>query len=134
MLARPEVACREVPCGIDWRLLGTNILCRLRQHEASGDVVASAEAAPAEPNPIPLRLLLRLLRLMREQRRRFDLAAILVDRGFPADGGAQAEELRSVDLHALRDRAGRPVLTAAIAEQRPQEREPQPCFITQGSR
>jgi len=58
---------------------------------------------------------------MREQRRRFDLAAILVDRGFPADGGAQAEELRSVDLHALRDRAGRPVLTAAIAEQRPHE-------------
>eukprot|EP00873_Tetraselmis_striata_P041455 jgi/Tetstr1/461719/TSEL_006809.t1 len=60
-------------------------------------------------------------RLRREQRRRFELAAIIVERGFPVEGGAMAEELRSVDLRALRDRAGRPVLTAAIAEQRPQE-------------
>eukprot|EP00873_Tetraselmis_striata_P029971 jgi/Tetstr1/450235/TSEL_037273.t1 len=70
MLARPEVACREVPCGIDWRLLGTSILCRLRQHEASGDVVASAEAAPAERNPILLRLLVDLGGASREPGRR----------------------------------------------------------------
>eukprot|EP00873_Tetraselmis_striata_P016295 jgi/Tetstr1/436559/TSEL_002713.t1 len=55
------------------------------------------------------------------QRRRFALAAILIKGGFPAGGGALAEELRSVDLRTLRDRAGRPVLTAAIAERRPRE-------------
>eukprot|EP00873_Tetraselmis_striata_P021574 jgi/Tetstr1/441838/TSEL_030053.t1 len=55
------------------------------------------------------------------QRRRFALAAIPIKGGFPAGGGALAEELRSVDLRTLRDRGGRPVLTAAIAERRPRE-------------
>eukprot|EP00873_Tetraselmis_striata_P037632 jgi/Tetstr1/457896/TSEL_044415.t1 len=63
-----------------------------------------------------------VLEAMRQaQRRRFALAAILVKGGFPVGGGAPAEELRSVDLRTLHDRAGRPVLTAAIAEQRPRE-------------
>eukprot|EP00873_Tetraselmis_striata_P029966 jgi/Tetstr1/450230/TSEL_037268.t1 len=59
--------------------------------------------------------------MRRAQRRRFALAAIMIKGGFPAGGGAPAEELRSVDPRTLRDRAGRPVLTAAIAEKRPWE-------------
>jgi len=59
--------------------------------------------------------------MRRAQRRRFALAAIPIKGGFPAGGGALAEELRSVDLRTLHDRAGRPVLTAAIAEKRPWE-------------
>eukprot|EP00873_Tetraselmis_striata_P035532 jgi/Tetstr1/455796/TSEL_042592.t1 len=55
------------------------------------------------------------------QRRRFALAAILVKGGFPAGGGALAEEMRSLDPRTLRDRAGRPVLAVAIAEKRLRE-------------
>lgn len=47
-----------------------------------------------------------LEKMKQKQRRRFALAAIVMEMGAPSEGGALAEEMRAIDLRALRDGAG----------------------------
>eukprot|EP00873_Tetraselmis_striata_P037880 jgi/Tetstr1/458144/TSEL_044636.t1 len=140
-----EVLCQEVLCGVNWHMLGSRGRSRT---DVKMEDLASAEAACGGGSPASVWLLklpvekggaryvevvrgfgvsagekALLEKMKQKQRRRFALAAIVMEMGAPSEGGALAEEMRAIDLRALRDGAGRPVLAIAIAEQRPREGE-----------